>query len=217
MIRHEFTSKFLTCTANVTNVASCRPQRQQACMPQGQVMYVTLWQLPRGFPTPQGVSLSLFLCDKGYLLHLIHLLAAAALEELWQGAAQRNRLSMLLLGRKGFEPVHYAAAALKLLDSQQTWNTVRVQDMQELLGRYVEGAASEEDARAAGAAVLESLVQATALSVRPPSDWARDIPVQAFGDDGGSIVTAHSTMDLYCWRRMRPELEEVLEEHDSAQ
>ena len=142
---------------------------------------------------------------------------AAALRDLWQGDEQLGSLRRLLLGRKGFEPVHYAAAALKLLDSQQTWNTIRVQDMQELLGRYVEGAASEEDARAAGAAVLESLVQATALSVRPPSDWARDIPVQAFGDDGGSIVTAPNTMDLYCWRRMRPELEEVLEEHNSAQ
>ena len=143
----------------------------------------------------------------------VHLPATAALRELWQ--VELGTVRRLSRGGAGFTAVHYAAAALKLLDSQQARNTVGLQDMEELLGRYVEGATSEEDASAAGAAVLERMVQAKALSVRPPSSWARDIPVQAFGDSE-SLVTAFSTMDLYCMRRIRPQLERVLERHDSV-
>lgn len=69
----------------------------------------------------------------------------------------------------GSRAVHYAAAALKPLDSPQAQNTVQLDDMKELMGRYVEGAASKKSARVqAGAAMLDSMVQANALSVRPP-------------------------------------------------
>ena len=145
----------------------------------------------------------------------VHLPATAALKELWQ--VELGRVRSLSEGGEGFTAVHYAAAALQLLDSQQAYNTVGLEDMEELLGRYVEGTASMQTEQVrAGAAVLRRLVQANALSVRPPSDWARDIPEEAFSN-GDPLVTVPSTMDLYCMRRIRPQLEKVLEEHDSAQ
>ena len=143
----------------------------------------------------------------------VYLPAIAALRELWQ--VELGRVRKLSRGGKGFTAVHYAAAALQLLDSQQDCKAVGLQDMEELLGRYVEGAANEEDASAAGAAVLERMVQANALSVRPRSAWARDVPVEAFGD-GESLVTAPSTMDLYCMRRIRSRLEKVLNSAQQA-
>ncbi len=48
------------------------------------------------------------------------------------------------------------------------------------------------------------------------SDWAQDIPDEAFVD-GEPVVTAPSAMDLYCMGRIRPRLEEKLREWHQKQ
>ena len=59
-------------------------------------------------------------------------------------------------------------------------------------------------------------MEVNALSMRPISGWARDIPVEAF-ERGKIVVTAPSAMDLYCMGRMRPQLDKRLKEWEQKQ
>ena len=141
------------------------------------------------------------------LSHTVCLLVAA-LEMLW--IVELQRIKALALGREGYTAAQYAEAAVKLLDAKH--NAVIMQDMLALLGRHVVGgAASKAAAVAAGKPVFQRMVEVNALSMRPKSVWALDIPVEAF-ERGEDVVTAPSAMDLYCMGRMRPELDEMIEE-----
>ena len=63
------------------------------------------------------------------------------------------------------------------------------------------------------------MVKVSALSKRPYSDWALDIPSEAYfrmDDDimmaTGTIVTEPTALNLYCMgSRLRPQLENTLE------
>jgi hypothetical protein len=103
----------------------------------------------------------------------------------------------------------YADAAVQLLDSRH--HAVTMRGMAAVLGRHVLGDATDDTLAeaAAGKIVLQRLVEVNALSVRPYSKWAQDIPAEAFGDDV-AVVTAPSTTALFCMRRMRPQLDTVL-------
>ena len=137
---------------------------------------------------------------------------AAALKELW--AVEANRIATLMLGKMGYTAAPYACAAVQLMNAKH--HAVPKREMREQLGRQVVGpAASEVEAEAAGETVLQHMVAANALSVRPWSTWARDIPIAAFKSEV-MVVTAPSAMDLYCINRLRPRLVEVLEHWDKV-
>ena len=92
---------------------------------------------------------------------------------------------------------------------------------------------SEDDAKLSGLAVLQCMVEANALSIRTYSDWALDIPLEAYEDQNtdmisspstalttsqlpsstrsSDIVTAPSALDLYCMGQLRQELDKVSE------
>jgi hypothetical protein len=55
--------------------------------------------------------------------------------------------------------------------------------------------------------VLDALVKAHRLSLRPSSDWAHDIPEQAGFRADAVIVTAASAVDLHAMGALRSELE----------
>ena len=146
------------------------------------------------------------------LSHTVCLLVAA-LEMLW--SVEAERIEALALGSEGYTAAQYADAAVKLLDAKH--HAVTKQDMLAQLGRHVVGAAANEDeAVAAGKPVFQRMVEVNALSMRPKSAWAQDIPDEAF-ERGKTVVTAPSAMDLYCMGRMRPELDETLKEWEQKQ
>ena len=104
-------------------------------------------------------------------------LLAAALEMLW--IVELQRIKALAIGREGYTAAQYAEAAVRLLDAKH--NAVNMHDMLALLGRHVVGgAASKAAAVAAGKPMFERMVEVNALSMRPKSVWALDIPVEAF-------------------------------------
>ena len=139
-------------------------------------------------------------------------LLAAALEMLW--IVEAERIASLALGREGYTAAQYADAAIKLLDSKH--HEVSKQDLMAQLGRHVVGAAANEDeAVTAGEHVFRRMVEANALSMRPKSAWALDIPEEAF--ERGTFVTAPSAMDLYCIGRMRPQLKKTLKKWEQQQ
>jgi hypothetical protein len=132
---------------------------------------------------------------------------AAALQVLWSVDMARLKLLSLSAG-EGYTAPMYATAALLVLDSAH--HAVGRDVMHVQLGRHVVGRASTDgEAMAAGVAVLGWLVDANAFSVRPQSDWAQDLPVEAFAQDE-IVVTAPSATDLYCIRLLRPQLEQWL-------
>lgn len=132
----------------------------------------------------------------------------AALEVLWGN--EEERIELLALGGPGWTGSQFAAAALLLLTAPH--HACPLRDMEVLLGRQVVGAgASVDDQRKAGQQVLLRLVEANALSVRPISNWAGDIPPTAFRGVH-TVVTATATMDLYCMRRMKQKLQQRLQD-----
>ena len=60
----------------------------------------------------------------------------------------------------------------------------------------------------AGREVLEAMVREDLVACRIYSEWARDLPVEAFGASGGSVlmlgdvVTAPTPAHLYCMREL---------------
>lgn len=140
-------------------------------------------------------------------------LLSAALEVLL--IPEEGRIAALALGREGYTAAQYAAAAVQLLDAKH--HAVAREDMQLLLGRLVVGAADDEDeTKAAGDRVLQRLVEVNALSTRPKSFWAQDIPAEAFEREK-TVVTAPSAMDLFCIGRLRPRLDKTLERWQQKQ
>lgn len=93
-------------------------------------------------------------------------------------------------GGVGFAPMHFRAAALAILDSQH--NAVLVTEMEAMLG----------------VGVVDALVKANILAVRPVSSWAVDILEEAFEDgirepsepsgELHSVVTAANSVVLSC-------------------
>ena len=145
---------------------------------------------------------------KWLLQPLSHTVLAAALEMLW--IVEAERIDSVALGREGYTAAQYADAAVKLLDAKH--HAVTKWDMMAQLGRHVVGAAaSNVEAVKAGNPVFQRMVEVNALSLRPKSVWALDIPDEAFEGER-AVVTAPSAMDLYCMGRMRPKLDKTLEE-----
>ena len=150
---------------------------------------------------------------------------------------QLDHVEDLSGGGQGYSAVHFACAAVHLLDSKH--HVVRLREMQLLLGRLSARGSTcgEESAKEAGKTVLQSMVRANALSIRPYSNWALDIPLAAYLSDDQSpvvapgataqaqqpipnihtIVTAPSASDLYCMGRLRSQLEMTLESFGKVQ
>lgn len=98
--------------------------------------------------------------------------------------------------REGFSAVQFVSAAIHLLEAKH--NAVSISDMQLLLGRLslrrsISGG-SEDDAMVAGKIVLQSMVLANALSLRPYSDWAQDIPLETYQGDHSAGVAPQATV-----------------------
>jgi hypothetical protein len=106
-------------------------------------------------------------------------------------------------GGVGWTAAQYAAAALLLLDAPHS--AVTRAQMEEQLGSHVTDDVSEQ--RPAGKPVLQALVKAHRLSLRPTSDWALDIPEQAVFRAEDVIVTAASAVDLHAMGALRSKLE----------
>ena len=121
-----------------------------------------------------------------------------------------DRVDALARGRQGYSWVQYADAAVALLSAKH--HAVPLTDMLVLLGRHVVGAAASasDEVAAAGKPALQRLVEVIALSVRPYSSWAKDLPAEAFGPDMEDVVTAPSAMNLSCMRFMEPDLRKNL-------
>ncbi len=139
---------------------------------------------------------------------------AAALRDLW--TVEEDRVRTLALGGEGYTAAQYADVAVQLL-TNAPHHAVTKEDAHMLLGRHVVGSsARKSEAAAAGAIVLQRMVEANALSTRPYSKWAQDIAPQAF-ERGGIVVTAPSAMNLYCMGRLRWLLDQTLKEREQQQ
>ena len=118
-------------------------------------------------------------------------------------------------GRDGYTATQYAEVAVKLLEAKH--HVVAKQNMVALLGLHVVGSeTSKAEALEAGERAFQRMLEFNALSSRPISDWAQDIPYEAFVD-GDVVVTAPSAMDLFCMGRIKPQLEETLKEWKQKQ
>ena len=83
-------------------------------------------------------------------------------------------MGWLTNGGMGFSASQFACAAVTLLDAKH--HTIIYKDLMLLItARGING--TEDDAELPA---LESMVKANALSIRPYSDWALDIPLEAF-------------------------------------
>jgi hypothetical protein len=106
-------------------------------------------------------------------------------------------------GGEGWTAAQYAAAALLPVDAPHS--AVTRAQMEEQLGSHVTDDVSEQ--QPAGRLVLNALVKAHRLSLRPSSDWALDIPEHAGFAADAVIVTAASAVDLHAMGALRSELE----------
>jgi hypothetical protein len=103
----------------------------------------------------------------------------------------------------GYTAADYAAAVKAILDSP--YKAVNKKRLEAALGSQP-GVALE---------VLEAMVQANLLALRPYSPWARDIDPEAFGPGRRSmVVTAPSALHLYL---MQVELDTLLAALDNVQ
>jgi hypothetical protein len=120
-------------------------------------------------------------------------------------------------GGDGWTAAQFAHAALLLLDSEH--NAVTLGDMEMQLGRHNSTALGiNPDAQAAaGGQAVAALVRANQLSLRPYSDWARDVPEEAYGSLSSTIVTAASAVHLSCMRDMRGKLQISFQQWDQQQ
>jgi hypothetical protein len=80
--------------------------------------------------------------------------------------------------------------------------------MEMQLGRHLTDDTSTQGIR--GEAVLEALVKANRLSLRPDSEWALDIPPGTF-QAKAVIVTAPSAIDLHAMKNVRLQLEQTVQ------
>jgi hypothetical protein len=101
----------------------------------------------------------------------------------------------------GWSAVQFADAALLLLKSSH--NAVTQERMATVLGRRLSKDKNEQ--LLIGKPVLQSLVSANILSLRPNSEWSCDIPDTAFALDA-ITVTASSRIALHCMDTMRSQL-----------
>lgn len=80
-----------------------------------------------------------------------------------------SQIQRLALGGEGYNAVHFALAALELLESE--FHTVMEGRMRAILGG--------KQGESAGGPVLSSLVRVNAISVRPFSNFpSKDIPAE---------------------------------------
>eukprot|EP00877_Chromochloris_zofingiensis_P014265 jgi/Chrzof1/9092/Cz03g35230.t1 len=110
-------------------------------------------------------------------------------------------------GSGGWTAAQYADAALMLLARKH--HAVPMKQMQAQLGRHSSGNAEQQ--LAAGKEALAALVRANALSLRPFSHWAQDIPTDAFGMTWSTLVTAPSQVHLHCMRNNKDNFEDILQ------
>ncbi|GAX86106.1 hypothetical protein CEUSTIGMA_g13519.t1 [Chlamydomonas eustigma] len=123
------------------------------------------------------------------------------------------RLKKLALGVDGvYTAAQFADATLLMLSSQHF--AVPQDAMLEHLGRHdyaldIQGdnTPSQTQLRSAGQKRFEGLVKYNVLCLRPYSDWALDIPLQAYsGPKKLALVTPSSALALYCLKLMKPDL-----------
>ncbi|KAG5176285.1 hypothetical protein JKP88DRAFT_335933 [Tribonema minus] len=142
------------------------------------------------------------------------------LQQPMQAVAQQPRPAVLRAtrGGDGWTCAQFAHAALALLDS--THNAVTQDTMELLLGGHDATAVQlgRKAQEAAGEQALRALVKAHRLGLRPYSEWALDIPREAYGLGAPvDVVTASTPADLYCMRVMHSELQRTLDEWKQRQ
>jgi hypothetical protein len=123
-------------------------------------------------------------------------------------------------GETNWTSAQYCAAALALVGSP--YSAITVEQMQAILGRRVTTSTNIHEQQSAGAPALQALLKAQQLILRPYSDWALDIPHEAYYDDSkqaysAAVVTAPVPADLYCMSRQRKSFEECLQQSERSQ
>jgi hypothetical protein len=116
-------------------------------------------------------------------------------------------------GSSGWTAPQYCAAALLLLDNPN--NAVTEEHMQAVLGSHVTSSTDKHQQQLAGTPALRALLKTQKFILRPYSDWAVDIPHEAYYDANkqaySTLVTASDPVQLYCMRLERSELEERMQ------
>jgi hypothetical protein len=114
----------------------------------------------------------------------------------------------------GWTQAQLAEAALLLLNSNNPQNAVPESDMTAALGRHLTCSTQCTEQQKVGQTVLQALVQARVLYLRPVSHWAVDMPHsvhQAASCCDGMLVTARYAAELYCMAEMREQLQNILD------
>ncbi|GAX85481.1 hypothetical protein CEUSTIGMA_g12897.t1 [Chlamydomonas eustigma] len=147
-----------------------------------------------------------------------------ALESMYRNT-ELPRLEKLALGVDGvYTAAQFADATLLMLSSQNFAAPQKA--MLELLGRHdyaldIQGdntPSSQTQLMIAGQKSFEGLVKYNVLCLRPYSDWALDIPLQAYSGPGKlALVTPSSALALYCLKLMKPDLDRYLTEWKQKQ
>jgi hypothetical protein len=78
------------------------------------------------------------------------------------------------------------------------------------LGEGMAPSAAPLEQQSVGANVLDAMIAANAVVVRPYSALAQDIPEAAYGARKSSVVTAPDALMYYCWQQLRGELERAM-------
>ena len=141
------------------------------------------------------------------LVRLYLLLCAATAALSIVPRTSKSKVVAAANGREGWSAAQYAHAALLIINSKH--NCVAKQQMQLQLGRHLTDDVGEQ--ASAGARTLQALIQADLLSLRPYSEWAQDVPPEAFAaSDDGTAVTAPGAVELHNMRTMRAKFEDIL-------
>jgi hypothetical protein len=122
-------------------------------------------------------------------------------------------------GTRNWTCAQYCAAALALLDSP--YSAVTEEQMQAIVGSCVTSSTDVHEQQSVGAPALRALLKAGHFILRPHSDWALDMPHEAYYDASKqvystAVVTAPTPTDLYCMSRMRTRFEECLQQSDKS-
>jgi hypothetical protein len=116
-------------------------------------------------------------------------------------------VSAAAVDRPGWSAAQFANAALSVLTSP--YKAVTKTSVEKQFGSHL--TANVDQQLRLGEPILEALVKANKVSLRPHSGWALDIPAEAGFAFGEVIVTAPSTVHLYCMGAIKPQLEDILQ------
>jgi hypothetical protein len=142
----------------------------------------------------------IMLCEHMCQARLMSVWLSAALKGIWLGRYGELRSAIRVNPAFTFAASRLCHAPYGVFDRQE-----------------LDAALEEEGLRAS----VEDLVKENLLGVRPLSEWAGDVPPEAFPEDCDEVVTACSAVDLYCIKRLEkngllPEASQARKVHCSA-